>query len=101
MVIVFGVAALSLTPLALKMGFGAAFGGFCLFEWCCGVYFPTWSQLRSEVVPEQSRSAVMNIFRVPLNLIVVAMMGNIDRSYGGHAGNAKAQSTHSCRGRGA
>ena len=79
MVIVFGVAALSLTPLALKMGFGASFGGFCLFEWCCGVYFPTWSQLRSEVVPEQSRSAVMNIFRVPLNLIVVAMMGNIDK----------------------
>jgi len=79
MVVVFATAALSLTPLALEMDFAPSLAGFCLFEWCCGVYFPSWSQLRSGVVPEDSRSAIMNIFRVPLNLIVVGMMGNVDK----------------------
>jgi len=44
---------------------------FCLFEVCCGVYFPCIGMLRGLVIPEQTRSAIMNFFRVPLNILVV------------------------------
>ncbi|KAI8929375.1 hypothetical protein BC831DRAFT_444187 [Entophlyctis helioformis] len=47
---------------------------FNVFEICCGVYFPAVGTIRSKVVPEATRSTVMNIFRVPLNLIVVVIL---------------------------
>jgi len=78
MVYVFMIAGMSFLPLALHMDFYSKLAGFCVFEWCCGVYFPTWSQLRSAVVPEESRAAIMNLFRIPLNLMVVLMMANVD-----------------------
>lgn len=33
--------------------------GFCVFEGCCGVYFPTWGSLRSAAVPEVPAHAVI------------------------------------------
>jgi hypothetical protein len=65
------------------MGFISQLLGFCVFEGCVGVYFPTWGSLRSEVVPEECRSAIMNLARVPLNFIVVCILINIDTLSGG------------------
>mmetsp|Transcript_6603 Transcript_6603/g.17749 ORF Transcript_6603/g.17749 Transcript_6603/m.17749 type:complete len:441 (+) Transcript_6603:75-1397(+) len=48
--------------------------GFLAFEVICGVYFPAMGTLRSRYVPEETRSAIMNFFRLPLNVIVVAML---------------------------
>mmetsp|Transcript_5911 Transcript_5911/g.10486 ORF Transcript_5911/g.10486 Transcript_5911/m.10486 type:complete len:438 (-) Transcript_5911:679-1992(-) len=48
--------------------------GFLMFEVICGVYFPAMGTLRSRYVPEETRSAIMNFFRIPLNAIVVAML---------------------------
>lgn len=47
---------------------------FVLYEGSVGVYFPTAGTLRSVHLDESTRSAVMNIFRVPLNMFVVAML---------------------------
>jgi MFS family permease len=44
---------------------------FNIFEVCCGIYFPVIGIIRSKHIPEETRSAVMNLFRIPLNLIVV------------------------------
>jgi len=52
MVYVFGLAGLALVPAALGLGFVTQLLGFCVFEGCCGVYFPTWGSLRSAAVPE-------------------------------------------------
>lgn len=46
------------------------FASFLLFEIACGVYFPAAGTLRGKVIPERSRSAVMNLFRLPLNGLV-------------------------------
>lgn len=51
---------------------------FLLFEVACGVYFPAAGTLRGKVIPERSRSAVMNLFRLPLNGLVVAVLLNIE-----------------------
>lgn len=53
---------------------GLVFGGFLLFEFCIGIYFPTIGSLKSEIVPEEARAGVYNIFRVPLNAVVVGLL---------------------------
>jgi len=36
-----------------------------------GLYFPMMGTLKGLIVPEESRAAVYNLYRVPLNVIVV------------------------------
>ncbi|KAJ8604880.1 hypothetical protein CTAYLR_010419 [Chrysophaeum taylorii] len=47
---------------------------FLVFEVCVGVYFPAVSTLKSNLVPDAIRSTVYNLFRVPLNLLVLAIL---------------------------
>jgi MFS family permease len=52
--------------------------GFILFEFCCGLYFPSVSTIKGQAVPESIRSTVYNLYRVPMNAIVLAvLLGNI------------------------
>jgi len=48
--------------------------GFLVFEVCVGIYFPAISTLKGEIVPEQGRAAIYNLFRVPLNAIVLCVL---------------------------
>merc|ERR1719476_442402 len=50
-----------------------AFLAFMIFEFCCGVYFPSIGVLKSDIVPEQVRGTMYNLYRVPLNAIVVGL----------------------------
>jgi len=52
--------------------------GFLIFELCVGVYFPTIGTIRSKYIPEESRAAVMNFFRIPLNVLVVLILRYIN-----------------------
>jgi MFS family permease len=51
-----------------------SFLSFIVFEVCVGMYFPIIGTIKSEVVAEETRSAVYNLFRVPLNIIVLAVL---------------------------
>jgi len=44
---------------------------FIVFETCVGTFFPCAGLLRSKVIPDAVQGSVMNIFRVPLNILVV------------------------------
>ncbi|KAJ4456276.1 putative molybdate-anion transporter [Paratrimastix pyriformis] len=48
---------------------------FCLFEAVCGAYHATAGTLRSKVIPDRVRATVLNLFRVPLNAMVMGTMG--------------------------
>lgn len=50
-----------------------AFFFFLIFECCVGLYFPSSGSLKSRVVPEDVRATVYNIYRVPLNAVVVIL----------------------------
>lgn len=50
---------------------------FFLFEMCVGMYFPTIGFLRSKYIPDRNRSVMMNLFGLPLNLIVVSVFLSI------------------------
>ncbi|KAI8995120.1 hypothetical protein BC832DRAFT_562197 [Gaertneriomyces semiglobifer] len=54
------------------------FATFNLFEFTCGLYFPTIGTLRAKLIPEETRSTIMNVFRIPLNLIVVVALLKVE-----------------------
>lgn len=51
---------------------------FCVFETCVGVFWPSMMKLRSDYVPEELRATIINIFRIPLNLFVCIVLGNVE-----------------------
>jgi len=51
-----------------------SFFAFMVFEFCVGMYFPSIGIVKSEVVPERVRGTMYNIYRVPLNAVVVALL---------------------------
>jgi len=50
-----------------------------LFESCVGMYFPTIGTLRSKYFPDSHRSVVMNLFGIPLNVMVVTVFLSIEK----------------------
>jgi len=73
---VFLASALALASVPLEPYFGTNFSfyGFLVFELCVGLYFPLISMMKSSIVPEQHRSTMYNIFRIPLNAIVLFVL---------------------------
>lgn len=72
----FCVSALSLSFVLLDslVNTRFTFYGFILFEICVGIYFPCMSTLKSKIVPEEHRSTIYNLYRVPLNAIVIFVL---------------------------
>jgi hypothetical protein len=52
---------------------------FFAFEACVGMYFPSIGTLRSRYVPDSHRSVIMNLFGIPLNLLVISVFLSIKR----------------------
>jgi len=44
---------------------------FLVFEACVGLFMPAAGTLRSKYVPDSLQGAILNIFRLPLNAVVV------------------------------
>lgn len=44
---------------------------FVVMECCVGLFMPVQGTMRSKYVPDQLQGAILNIFRLPLNIIVV------------------------------
>ncbi|CAE8606342.1 unnamed protein product, partial [Polarella glacialis] len=74
--LLFGILALCLSAATSGSWVHVCFLGFLCFEFCCGAYFPSVGVLKSAIVPEHVRGAIYNLFRVPLNAIVVILLLN-------------------------
>ena len=61
---------MSLAPLVVA---------FFAFEACVGMYFPSIGTLRSKYVPDSHRSVIMNLFGIPLNVLVVSVFLSISK----------------------
>eukprot|EP00808_Paulinella_micropora_P024877 g56531.t1 len=72
--VMFVVAALSLLVPVFVPSAPVIIGCFMIFEVCVGLYWPAMGTLKGMIVPEASRSAIYNIFRVPLNLMVLGVL---------------------------
>lgn len=76
------VAAASMTT-ATTLGIGGSLvpliASLFAFEACVGMYFPLIGTLRSKYLPDAYRGVIMNLFGIPLNLIVVGVFLSISK----------------------
>ncbi|KAB1215530.1 Molybdate-anion transporter [Morella rubra] len=49
-----------------------------VFEACVGIFWPSMMKMRSQYIPEEARSTIMNFFRIPLNVFVCIVLYNVD-----------------------
>lgn len=70
-VIVFGVGAVAMGTVAMFSGQTIKFLGMNLFEVTVGMYFPIMGTLKGAIVPESKRAGIYNLYRIPLNFIVL------------------------------
>lgn len=70
-------AAVGFAGFSSSPGLAALVASFFAFEACVGMYFPSIGTLRSKYLPDSHRSLLMNIFGIPLNLIVVTVFLSI------------------------
>merc|ERR1712072_1546586 len=68
------VAAISLSAPLLTTDPTVCFVAFLLFEGSVGIYWPAQGTLKSKIVPEDARSTIYSIFRLPLNAIVLGVL---------------------------
>jgi MFS transporter, MFS domain-containing protein family, molybdate-anion transporter len=68
---VFGISAISMALVALGTTDTVKFIGMLIFEMCVGIYFPVMGTMKGSIVPEDKRAAIYNLFRIPLNFIVL------------------------------
>jgi hypothetical protein len=61
------------------MSLPALIAAFFAFEACVGMYFPSIGTLRSKYVPDSHRSVIMNLFGIPLNVLVVGVFVSISK----------------------
>ena len=70
-VAVFAVAAVSMAMVAFSSVTTMKFIAMNVFEMTVGMYFPIMGTLKGHIVPENKRAAIYNLFRIPLNFIVL------------------------------
>eukprot|EP00934_Nitzschia_sp_Nitz4_P006694 Nitzschia sp. Nitz4//scaffold19_size178191//109793//111323//NITZ4_001990-RA/size178191-processed-gene-0.74-mRNA-1//-1//CDS//3329540720//6684//frame0 len=71
---VFTVGALAMLIVALEFSATASSVGMNLFEMCVGMYFPIMGTMKGSIVPECKRAAIYNLYRIPLNFIVLTCL---------------------------
>ena len=71
------VFALSAGALAIPSALDSPFLcllAFLVFEVAVGIYFPAIGVLKSKLIPDTHRATIYNLFRVPLNILVLAVL---------------------------
>jgi hypothetical protein len=68
---VFFTASLAMALIATSSSNTVKFLGMNLFEITVGLYFPIMGTLKGIIVPEGKRAAIYNLYRIPLNFIVL------------------------------
>ena len=57
------------------------FVAFCFFECSIGLFWPSMMKMRSQYVPDEKLSTVINCFRMPVNAIVCLVLFNISNMH--------------------
>ncbi len=69
--IAFSVASFAFLVMSSSNSTTSTFLSMNLFEVCVGMYFPSMGTMKGMIVPEDKRAAIYNLFRIPLNFIVL------------------------------
>lgn len=66
------IPALCLSKDSIGSSFELVIASFMVMELCVGLFMPVAGTLRSKYVPDALQGAILNIFRLPLNAVVVS-----------------------------
>jgi hypothetical protein len=66
------VPALCMSKASIGGTFELVIASFMVMELCVGLFMPVAGTLRSKYVPDALQGAILNIFRLPLNAVVVS-----------------------------
>lgn len=66
-----GLSAAAHMTVVLTSDVTVRFLAFLVFEACVGLYFPALGALKGEIVPEDKRATIYNLYRLPLNIVVL------------------------------
>jgi hypothetical protein len=72
--VVFLVSLLCFVVPLLVDDYAVTLASFCLFEFGLGLYWPAMAVMRAELVPNHLRATMTSVFRVPLNVLVMACL---------------------------
>jgi len=70
-IVIFGVGAVAMAIVSQEFNLTVSFLAMNLFEVCVGMYFPIMGTMKGGIVPEDKRAAIYNLYRIPLNFIVL------------------------------
>lgn len=68
---IFAVGSIAMCIVAMEISGTVSFVGMNLFEITVGMYFPIMGTMKGGIVPEDKRAAIYNLYRIPLNFIVL------------------------------
>jgi len=68
---------ISLSQFSPSFASNVCFILFCTFEVVVGIFWPSMMKMRSQYIPEEVRSTVMNLFRIPLNIFVCSVLYHV------------------------
>jgi MFS family permease len=68
---IFGLASFSMLTVATICNPTLSFIAMNLFEIAVGLYWPTMGTMKGSIVPESKRAAIYNLYRIPLNFVVL------------------------------
>jgi MFS transporter, MFS domain-containing protein family, molybdate-anion transporter len=68
---IFAVGASAMAIVCFEINSTMSFLGMNLFEITVGMYFPIMGTMKGGIVPEDKRAAIYNLYRIPLNFIVL------------------------------
>lgn len=55
--------------------------GFLAYEVSIGLFYPTYSKIKADYLPSEARGTLMNIFKIPFNIIVVILLFTMDKLF--------------------
>ena len=70
-IVIFAVGSVAMGIVAMEISETVSFVGMNLFEITVGMYFPIMGTMKGGIVPEDKRAAIYNLYRIPLNFIVL------------------------------
>jgi len=70
-VINFALASVSMAMIAYSTSSTMKFLAMNVFEMTVGMYWPIMGTMKGHIVPESMRAAIYNLYRIPLNFIVL------------------------------
>ena len=58
----------------LKINYNWNLFSFILYEISVGILYPAYSKIKSDFLPNENRGTIMNLFKMPLNLLVIILL---------------------------